>query len=274
MHNCVSFVYVTHVRCIVTVNNRGILKHLLKPYTSGCRIWGYSRLQLDPLGGKLFNLVVQKAEPVISQFDSQNVSNFLLAAATLEKPLPEDFLDRIARQATLKMPQASPQGISNLLWAYAKLTKVSPLGGDLFRSALSRASEVHHASFPSAAERQLCSGQDLAQMVAIVLCKQREIVSWGCMDEAECSTAENCFNGYGRASNAPPRNALFAGDGGLHPAECGQPVLGSSAIWAATEPTHAESTCRSSPQEIGECQSYHHRRPADVVRKDGGCLWT
>ena len=84
----------------------------------------------------------QKAEPLISRFESQNVSNFLLAAATLEKEFSEEMLEKLAKQAILKMPQATPQGISNLLWAFAKLTKVSPVGGDLFRSALSRASEV------------------------------------------------------------------------------------------------------------------------------------
>lgn len=87
-------------------------------------------------------MVEQKAEPLIGRFDSQNVSNFLLAAATLEKPISEELLEKLGRQAILKMPQATPQGISNLLWAFARLTKVSPAGGDLFRSALSRASEV------------------------------------------------------------------------------------------------------------------------------------
>lgn len=108
-----------------------------------CSVWGYSRLSLDPLGGKLFSLVEQKAGPLIGRFDSQNISNFLLAAATLEKQLSEDFLDKMARQAILRMPQASPQGISNLLWACARLTKTSPVNGELFRSAVSRTAEVN-----------------------------------------------------------------------------------------------------------------------------------
>ena len=112
----------------------------LTPYF--CRVWAYSRLSLDPLSGKLFKLVERKAEPIIGRFDSQNVSNFLLAAATLEKTISEEMLNKLARQAILKMPQATPQGIANLLWAFGKLTKVSPAGGDLFRSALSRTSEV------------------------------------------------------------------------------------------------------------------------------------
>lgn len=85
---------------------------------------------------------------MISRFDFQNISNFMLAAATLGKTLSEEFLEAMARQAVLKMSQATPQGIANLLWAFARLTDVSPMNGDLFRSALSRASEA--GSPPSA----------------------------------------------------------------------------------------------------------------------------
>ena len=48
-------------------------------------------------------------------------------------------------QVVLKMPEASPQGVSNSLWAFAKLTGASPLQGDLFRAGYSRALEVGSA---------------------------------------------------------------------------------------------------------------------------------
>jgi len=97
---------------------------------------------IDPLGGKLFKLIEQKCEPLLHQFSSQNLSNFLIAAVLLEKPLSERFLDNLAKQAVLQMPRATPQGVANLLWSIAKLTNASPLEGDLFRSGISTALEV------------------------------------------------------------------------------------------------------------------------------------
>jgi len=96
----------------------------------------------DPLGGKLFALIQQKCAPLVPQFASQNISNFLIAAVLLGKPLAPPLLEGLARQAVLQMPRASPQGVANLLWAFAKLTDESPLGGDLFRSGVSTALEV------------------------------------------------------------------------------------------------------------------------------------
>ena len=105
-------------------------------------MWGYSRLGINPLGGRLFEAVTAAATPLLGQFSSQNVANLMLAAATLRQPLPEPFLEAVAQRAVLTMPQATPQGVGNLLWAFARLAKESPLKGDLMRSGLNRAAEV------------------------------------------------------------------------------------------------------------------------------------
>lgn len=105
-------------------------------------MWGYSRFGPSPLVTELFDAAVKVFEPQIQQAEVQTLSVMMLAAATLEHQLPASFLDAVARQAVLKMPQATQQGASNLLWSFAKLSNVSPLGGDLFRSALGRNMEV------------------------------------------------------------------------------------------------------------------------------------
>ena len=109
-------------------------------------MWGYSRLGINPLGGRLFEAVTAAATPLLGQFSSQNVANLMIAAATLRQPLPEPFLEAVAQRAVLTMPQATPQGVGNLLWAFARLAKESPLKGDLMRSGLNRAAEVRSAN--------------------------------------------------------------------------------------------------------------------------------
>lgn len=92
--------------------------------------------------GRLFELIDKQCLPLLSSFEAQNLANLMVAAANLDHELPEEVYTAIAQECTLKMPKANAQGVSNILWAFAKLKQESPLGGDLFRSAFARIPEV------------------------------------------------------------------------------------------------------------------------------------
>lgn len=92
--------------------------------------------------GKLFELVDQKCRSILRQFDAQNLANLMVAAGHLDYKLSDETYTAVATEATLKMPRATAQGVGNLLWGFSKMRSESPLGGDLFRSAFSRISEV------------------------------------------------------------------------------------------------------------------------------------
>ena len=98
---------------------------------------------IDPLGGKLFSLIQQKCAPMVPRFTSQNISNFLIAAVLLDKPLPPPLLNALARQAVLQMPRASPRGIYRTLCRLCKNASLGPLFGENSNSFESGAPEPY-----------------------------------------------------------------------------------------------------------------------------------
>lgn len=72
-------------------------------------MWGFSKLGMDPLDGMLFDAALKALGPQLSVTQFQNLNNVMIAAATLDRKLPETFLIQIAEQTILKMPQANAQ---------------------------------------------------------------------------------------------------------------------------------------------------------------------
>lgn len=105
-------------------------------------MWAFSRLGLNPLDGDLMDAALAALRPQLSKTPLKSLSILMVSAATVDHRLSEELLTAIAEQAVLKMPQASAQGASNLLWSFARLSGTSPFRGDLFRSGISRAIEA------------------------------------------------------------------------------------------------------------------------------------
>ena len=61
-------------------------------------MWAYGKLGVNPLGGRLFEVVLTVSEPLLGGFAPQNLSNLLVAAENLKQPISEAFLKRLAQQ--------------------------------------------------------------------------------------------------------------------------------------------------------------------------------
>ena len=64
-------------------------------------MWAYGKLGVNPLGGRLFAVVLTVSEPLLEGFAPQNLSNLLVAAENLKQPISEAFLERLAQQVLL-----------------------------------------------------------------------------------------------------------------------------------------------------------------------------
>ncbi|BDA42502.1 probable RAP domain-containing protein, chloroplastic at C-terminar half [Coccomyxa sp. Obi] len=110
-------------------------------YVSGI-LWAFSRIRagqpLSPAQVAMVDAVFAVAPKVLPDASFQNIANLAYALAILNHRAPPELLTKIAEAALLRMPSATSHGVSNLLWAYAKLG-LNPLGGQLFRNAVAHA---------------------------------------------------------------------------------------------------------------------------------------
>ncbi|GAB5363688.1 hypothetical protein AAMO2058_000905500 [Amorphochlora amoebiformis] len=70
-----------------------------------------------------WGVLIEKAEGVLGELNSQGISNLVWALAKLEHPSARQILDKIQPHALSQVESFNGQNIANTLWAYATLTQ-------------------------------------------------------------------------------------------------------------------------------------------------------
>jgi hypothetical protein len=95
---------------------------LFGPPSLASTAFSLSRISAAPPPVSFLDALRDHAQPLLSAFNTQELSNILLAFARLTYHPGPLFLDAVAAQALLLLPRFTPQGLCNACNALAKLT--------------------------------------------------------------------------------------------------------------------------------------------------------
>lgn len=109
-----------------------------------CRIRWYHQMNLDPLQGRLRNLIMQEYLP---KFEFYDMSRFIINMTSLNPPIPDKMISLITTEATFKLHEAKTRDLAEVLCALARSGQDSPVRDDLFLGAFRRLGMVM-AFFP------------------------------------------------------------------------------------------------------------------------------